>query len=152
MSIIVLENNSSANISSNSNPSLINRSITYSPDGSEGLQTFTNTENNDKSETNSALMTNGSLNKKDFPVIDTNLFTFKPKLNPKSIVLAKNVLDFYERQNQHSKKQLELLEEAYRMSTNEYGKMIYSSNNFTSSNEKKISNINQFIQKVIKIF
>lgn len=39
--------------------------------------------------------------------IDRKLFTFKPKLNPKTKLLTSKILSFYERQNLHSKKQLE---------------------------------------------
>lgn len=38
--------------------------------------------------------------------IDRNVFTFKPQLNPKTQLLASNILSFYERQNLHAKKQL----------------------------------------------
>ena len=41
--------------------------------------------------------------------VDRTLFTFKPKLNPKSKVLAENFLNFYERQNIHTQKQLEMV-------------------------------------------
>ena len=41
--------------------------------------------------------------------LDKNLFTFKPKLNPKSHLLAQNLISFYERQNLHSRKQLEMV-------------------------------------------
>lgn len=40
---------------------------------------------------------------------DKNLFTFKPKLNPKSNMIAQNFLSFYERQNIHTQKQLEIV-------------------------------------------
>ena len=40
---------------------------------------------------------------------DKNLFTFKPKLNPKSALIAQNFLNFYERQNIHTQKQLEMV-------------------------------------------
>ena len=41
--------------------------------------------------------------------LDKELFTFKPKLNRKSTLLAQNLISFYERQNLHSRKQLELV-------------------------------------------
>lgn len=44
--------------------------------------------------------------------IDRALFTFKPKINHKSKLLAENsdlVLNFYERQNIHTQKQLEIV-------------------------------------------
>ena len=43
--------------------------------------------------------------------LDKELFTFKPKLNPKSTLLAQNLISFYERQNLHSRKQLEMVSE-----------------------------------------
>lgn len=42
--------------------------------------------------------------------LDKELFTFKPKLNRKSSILAQNIIGFYERQNKHCQKQLELVE------------------------------------------
>lgn len=41
--------------------------------------------------------------------LDKELFTFKPKLNRKSTLIAQNILGFYERQNRHCQKQLELV-------------------------------------------
>lgn len=41
--------------------------------------------------------------------LDPNLFTFKPKLNPKTELLTQNIAGFYERQNLHIKKQLDLV-------------------------------------------
>lgn len=41
--------------------------------------------------------------------LDRNLFTFKPKLNPKSEQLTQNIEGFHERQNKHLKKQLDLV-------------------------------------------
>jgi hypothetical protein len=41
--------------------------------------------------------------------LDKNLFTFKPKLNKKSTLLTQNLISFYERQNLHTRKQLELV-------------------------------------------
>ncbi len=42
-------------------------------------------------------------------IYDKTLFTFKPKLNPKSNVIAQKFLNFYERQNIHTQKQLEIV-------------------------------------------
>ncbi len=39
--------------------------------------------------------------------LDKNLFTFKPKLNAKTNLIAQNFLNFYERQSLHTQKQLE---------------------------------------------
>jgi hypothetical protein len=47
-----------------------------------------------------------NLNRK---LLDPNLFTFKPKLNPKTQMLTSNLLSFYERQNLHTRKQLEMV-------------------------------------------
>ena len=44
-----------------------------------------------------------------FEKIDRNLFTFQPKINPKSSLMTQNLLNFYERQNLHFKKQLEIV-------------------------------------------
>ena len=41
--------------------------------------------------------------------LDRNLFTFKPKLNPKTHLLASNLLSFDERQSLHLKKQFEMV-------------------------------------------
>ena len=41
--------------------------------------------------------------------LDRNLFTFKPKLNPKTQLLASNLLSFNERQNLHLKKHFEMV-------------------------------------------
>ncbi len=41
--------------------------------------------------------------------IDRTLFTFKPKLNPKSALIAQNFINFYERQNLATRKQLEMV-------------------------------------------
>lgn len=41
--------------------------------------------------------------------LDKKLFTFKPKLNKKSTLLTQNLISFYERQNLHTRKQLELV-------------------------------------------
>jgi hypothetical protein len=41
--------------------------------------------------------------------LNRNLFTFKPKLNPKSEQLTQNIEGFYERQNKHIKKQHDLV-------------------------------------------
>ena len=46
--------------------------------------------------------------------LDKSLFTFKPKLNPKSHLLAQNLISFYERQNLHSRKQLEMVSKKYK--------------------------------------
>jgi hypothetical protein len=43
------------------------------------------------------------------PNLDPNLFTFKPKLTPKTELLTQNIMNFYERQNQHLKKQSDLV-------------------------------------------
>ena len=43
------------------------------------------------------------------PNLDPNLFTFKPKLTPKTELLTQNLMNFYERQNQHLKKQSDLV-------------------------------------------
>jgi hypothetical protein len=88
-----------------------------------------------------------SSGRKDSTSCNSNTFTFKPKLNPKSQVLAKNILDFYERQNLHSKKQLEILEEAYKMSTNDYGKLLYSTT-YSSNDPNNFFNNAQFQPKV----
>lgn len=58
--------------------------------------------------------------------LDEKLFTFKPKLNPKSTLLASQVqTSFLERQNSHSQKQLEVLKKALILSSNHYEKLIY---------------------------
>lgn len=41
--------------------------------------------------------------------IDRTLLTFKPKISHKSKLLAENFLNFYERQNVHTQKQLEIV-------------------------------------------
>jgi len=41
--------------------------------------------------------------------ISSTDLTFKPKLNPKSNVIAQKFLNFYERQNIHTQKQLEIV-------------------------------------------
>jgi hypothetical protein len=46
---------------------------------------------------------------KFFNNLDKNLFTFKPKLNPKSNMIAQNFSSFLERQSLHSTKRLELV-------------------------------------------
>ena len=46
---------------------------------------------------------------KSAKMFDKSMFTFKPKLNPKSNLLAQNFLNFYERQNIHTQKQLEIV-------------------------------------------
>ena len=43
------------------------------------------------------------------PNLDPNLFTFKPKLTPKTELLTQNLMNFYERQNQHLKKQSDMV-------------------------------------------
>ncbi|CAF1010009.1 unnamed protein product [Adineta ricciae] len=46
-----------------------------------------------------------------YPVVDSNLFTFKPKLNDKSNEIAQNLLsNFYERQSKHTQRLAELKE------------------------------------------
>ena len=45
-----------------------------------------------------------------YPVVDSNLFTFKPKLNEKSNEIAQNLLsNFYERQSKHTQRLAELV-------------------------------------------
>ena len=41
--------------------------------------------------------------------LDPNLFTFKPHINPKSALLTQNLINFYERQNQHIRKQTDMV-------------------------------------------
>lgn len=44
------------------------------------------------------------------PVMDPNLFTFKPKLNEKSNEITQNMLNnFYERQKQHTQRVQDLV-------------------------------------------
>ena len=43
------------------------------------------------------------------PNLDPNLFTFKPKLNPNTELLTRNLINFYERQQQHIRKQIDLV-------------------------------------------
>jgi hypothetical protein len=105
-------------------------------------------EEKDAPEISTTLENNStSSGRKELGSINSNTFTFKPKLNPKSQVLAKNILDFYERQNLHSKKQLEILEEAYKMSTNDYGKLLYSTT-YSSNDPNNFFNSSQFQPKV----
>jgi hypothetical protein len=52
---------------------------------------------------------NSSNNNNNTKNMDKTLFTFKPKLNAKSNQIAQNLLNFYERQNLHSQKQLEIV-------------------------------------------
>jgi hypothetical protein len=77
--------------------------------------------------------------KKELTCIDSNLFTFKPKLNPKSLEIAQNILNFYERQDLHSKKQLNNFEEAFKASTNDYGKL-FLMNNYSSKERNFLRN------------
>ena len=45
-----------------------------------------------------------------YPVVDSDLFTFKPKLNEKSNEIAQNLLsNFYERQLKHTQRLTELV-------------------------------------------
>ena len=46
-------------------------------------------------------------------IYDKTLFTFKPKLNPKSNLIAQKFLNFYERQNIHTQKQLEIVRKTF---------------------------------------
>lgn len=67
----------------------------------------------------------GKIKKNDIH-FDKSLFTFKPKLNPKStLIAAQGQSSFMERQNSHNQKQLELLRKAFLLSTNDYGKLLY---------------------------
>lgn len=70
-----------------------------------------------------------SVSNKHSDKIDRSLFTFQPKLNRKSASLvSQNILSFKERQDLHTKRQLEMLKEAYRMCTNDYGKLLHTNN------------------------
>lgn len=92
------------------------------------------------------------INKKEnLPPIDSSLFTFRPKLNPKSLMIAENLLDFYERQNIYNKNKLELLEEAYRMSTNDYGKLLLSGSNNNTTEPTRVTSFNSAHAKVNNI-
>lgn len=51
----------------------------------------------------------GHHHRKKVAYLDKELFTFKPKLNRKSTQIAQNILGFYERQNRHCQKQMELV-------------------------------------------
>jgi len=46
-------------------------------------------------------------------ILDKNIFTYKPKINAKSNMLAQNFLNFYERQNLHTQKQLEIVRKIF---------------------------------------
>ena len=52
---------------------------------------------------------NDDTDSKFFKHLDKNLFTFKPKLNAKSNLIAQNFSSFLERQSMHSTKKLELV-------------------------------------------
>jgi hypothetical protein len=45
--------------------------------------------------------------------LDKTLFTFKPKLNPKSELLTQNIINFHERQSKHLKKQQDLVSQPF---------------------------------------
>lgn len=85
--------------------------------------------------------------KKSSHQLDKSLFTFRPKLNPKSNQIAQqSQKSFLERQNSHVQKQLEQLRKAFLLSTNDYGKLLYPYSLLTNSN---ISKSDYFIQKVV---
>ena len=54
---------------------------------------------------------NDDTDSKFFKHLDKNLFTFKPKLNAKSNLIAQNFSSFLERQSMHSTKKLELVKQ-----------------------------------------
>lgn len=80
--------------------------------------------------------------KKEIYLLDKTLFSFKPKLNPKSKKIALQLeKNFQDRQNTHIQNKIDLLKKAFLQSTKNYRKFYLS----TSANQFR-SDI--FIKKV----
>jgi hypothetical protein len=91
---------------------------------SESVSIFIRSENNgqehtksiknnayelDKSLPEKFSFTNSTTQSNNLNHLNQNLFTFKPKMNAKSNLIAQKLLSFAERQDQHTRKQMKLV-------------------------------------------